>query len=291
MDFHQLQYFVAIVESGSITAAAKKLFLSQPPLSMQMKQLEKELGCILFLRGAREIQLTEAGKLLYNRAKSLLELRRVTEEELAACADGTSGTIRLGMISSVGSSLLPQWLAVFHTKHPDIRFSVYEADTYQILEKLHQDRIEMALVRSPFSAEGIQRIPLRSESLIAVGHRSFFADVTSISLQQLAEQRLIVYRRWENILNQKFRTLGITPSYFCVNEDARTTVYWADAGLGIGIIPQSACSLRHNPETIMVPIADAMPDTTIFMVRREQAYMAPHTLCFWEELQKICKEV
>ncbi|MCI5844204.1 MAG: LysR family transcriptional regulator [Oscillospiraceae bacterium] len=291
MDFHQLQYFVAIVESGSITAAAKKLFLSQPPLSMQMKQLEKELGCILFLRGAREIQLTEAGKLLYNRAKSLLELRRVTEEELAACADGTSGTIRLGMISSVGSSLLPQWLAVFHTKHPDIRFSVYEADTYQILEKLHQDRIEMALVRSPFSAEGIQRIPLRSESLIAVGHRSFFADATSISLQQLAEQPLIVYRRWENILNQKFRTLGITPSYFCVNEDARTTVYWADAGLGIGIIPQSACSLRHNPETIMVPIADAMPDTTIFMVRREQAYMAPHTLCFWEELQKICKEV
>ena len=256
-----------------------------------MKQLEKELGCILFLRGAREIQLTEAGKLLYNRAKSLLELRRVTEEELAACADGTSGTIRLGMISSVGSSLLPQWLAVFHTKHPDIRFSVYEADTYQILEKLHQDRIEMALVRSPFSAEGIQRIPLRSESLIAVGHRSFFADATSISLQQLAEQPLIVYRRWENILNQKFRTLGITPSYFCVNEDARTTVYWADAGLGIGIIPQSACSLRHNPETIMVPIADAMPDTTIFMVRREQAYMAPHTLCFWEELQKICKEV
>ena len=291
MDFHQLQYFVAIVESGSITAAAKKLFLSQPPLSMQMKQLEKELGCILFLRGAREIQLTEAGKLLYNRAKSLLELRRVTEEELAACADGTSGTIRLGMISSVGSSLLPQWLAVFHTKHPDIRFSVYEADTYQILEKLHQDRIEMALVRSPFSAEGIQRIPLRSESLIAVGHRSFFADATSISLQQLAEQPLIVYRRWENILNQKFHTLGITPSYFCVNEDARTTVYWADAGLGIGIIPQSACSLRHNPETIMVPIADAMPDTTIFMVRREQAYMAPHTLCFWEELQKICKEV
>ena len=67
MDFHQLQYFVAIAESGSITAAAKKLFLSQPPLSMQMKRLEKELGCVLFLRGAREVQLTEAGKLLYTR--------------------------------------------------------------------------------------------------------------------------------------------------------------------------------------------------------------------------------
>lgn len=290
MDFHQLQYFVAIAESGSITAAAKKLFLSQPPLSMQMKRLEKELGCVLFLRGAREIQLTEAGKLLYNRAKSLLELRRVTEEELAACTDGTSGTIRLGMISSVGCSLLPQWLAGFHARHPDIHFSVYEADTYQILEKLHQDRVEVALVRSPFSAEGIQRIPLRSESLIAVGHRSFFTCLESISLQQLVKLPLIVYRRWENILNQKFRTLGMTPTYFCVNEDARTTVYWADAGLGVGIIPQSACSLLRSSETVMVSIADTMPDTTIFMVRREQAYMAPHTLCFWEDLQEICKE-
>ena len=161
MDFHQLQYFVAIAESGSITAAAKKLFLSQPPLSMQMKRLEKELGCVLFLRGAREVQLTEAGKLLYTRAKSMLELRRITEEELAVCSEQTSGTIRLGVISSVGCSLLPQWLKWFHAQYPQIRFSLYESDTYQILEKLHQDRVELALVRSPFSAEGIQKVPDR----------------------------------------------------------------------------------------------------------------------------------
>ncbi|MBS1312017.1 MAG: LysR family transcriptional regulator, partial [Ruminococcus sp.] len=242
MDFHQLQYFVAIAESGSITAAAKKLFLSQPPLSMQMKRLEKELGCVLFLRGAREVQLTEAGKLLYTRAKSMLELRRITEEELAVCSEQTSGTIRLGVISSVGCSLLPQWLKWFHAQYPQIRFSLYESDTYQILEKLHQDRVELALVRSPFSAEGIQKVPLQTESLIAVGHHSFFSEADTISLQELAERPLIIYRRWEHILNQTFRTLELPVSYFCVNEDARTTVYWADAGLGVGIIPESACS-------------------------------------------------
>ena len=231
MDFHQLQYFVAIAESGSITAAAKKLFLSQPPLSMQMKRLEKELGCVLFLRGAREVQLTEAGKLLYTRAKSMLELRRITEEELAVCSEQTSGTIRLGVISSVGCSLLPQWLKWFHAQYPQIRFSLYESDTYQILEKLHQDRVELALVRSPFSAEGIQKVPLQTESLIAVGHHSFFSKADTISLQELAERPLIIYRRWEHILNQTFRTLELPVSYFCVNEDARTTVYWADAGV------------------------------------------------------------
>ena len=279
MDFHQLQYFVAIAESGSITAAAKKLFLSQPPLSMQMKRLEKELGCVLFLRGAREVQLTEAGKLLYTRAKSMLELRRITEEELAVCSEQTSGTIRLGVISSVGCSLLPQWLKSFHLQYPQIHFSLYESDTYQILEKLHQDRVELALVRSPFSAEGIQKVSLQTESLIAVGHHSFFSDADTISLQELAERPLIIYRR----------TLELPVSYFCLNEDARTTVYWADAGLGIGIVPESACSLLQNPETRIVPISDSLPDTTIYLVRREQAYLAPHTKIFWEGLQELCK--
>ena len=138
--------------------AAKKLFLSQPPLSMQMKRLEKELGCVLFLRGAREVQLTEAGKLLYTRAKSMLELRRITEEELAVCSEQTSGTIRLGVISSVGCSLLPQWLKWFHAQYPQIRFSLYESDTYQILEKLHQDRVELALVRSHSESSPTDRI-------------------------------------------------------------------------------------------------------------------------------------
>ena len=166
---------------------------------------------------------------------------------------------------------------------------VKERHQNQILEKLHQDRVELALVRSPFSAEGIQKVPLQTESLIAVGHHSFFSEADTISLQELAERPLIIYRRWEHILNQTFRTLELPVSYFCVNEDARTTVYWADAGLGIGIVPESACSLLQNPKTRIVPISDSLPDTTIYLVRREQAYLAPHTKFFWEGLQKHCK--
>ena len=208
---------------------------------------------------------------------------------MAFCSDLTSGSIRLGVISSVGCSLLPQWLKSFHLQYPQIRFSLYESDTYQILEKLHQDRVELALVRSPFSAEGIQKVPLQTESLIAVGHHSFFSKADTISLQELADRPLIIYRRWEHILNQTFRTLELPVSYFCVNEDARTTVYWADAGLGIGIVPESACSLLQNPETRIVPISDSLPDTTIYLVRREQAYLASHTKIFWEGLQELCK--
>ena len=74
MDLRQLRYYVTIVEEKSISAAAKKLYVSQPPLSMQLQQLEQELGCVLLERGPRRVRMTEAGRLLYERATALLRL-------------------------------------------------------------------------------------------------------------------------------------------------------------------------------------------------------------------------
>ena len=88
MDIRQLQYFVRIADEGSITGAARSLHMSQPPLSMQMKLLEEELGVTLFDRGSRTIRLTDAGKLLYNRAQGILELSGATVRELKDFGNG-----------------------------------------------------------------------------------------------------------------------------------------------------------------------------------------------------------
>ena len=82
MDLRQLRYFVTVAEEKNITAAAKKLYISQPPLSTQLHQLEQELGCVLFERGPRRIQLTEAGRMLYNRATAILQLTEQAQMEL-----------------------------------------------------------------------------------------------------------------------------------------------------------------------------------------------------------------
>ena len=86
MNIKQLQYFVTIVENGTITAAAKKLGISQPPLSAQMKLLEEELGVTLMERGARQVRLTDAGRILYRRAVSIVELTDTTLKELTGWA-------------------------------------------------------------------------------------------------------------------------------------------------------------------------------------------------------------
>ncbi|MGI6151069.1 MAG: LysR family transcriptional regulator [Christensenellales bacterium] len=173
MDLKQLQYFVTIVEEGTISAAAKKLFMSQPPLSTQMQLLENELGCVLFLRGQRRIRLTEAGKQFYSKAKAILELSRVTKEEMQHFADAKAGTIRVGIISSVVSPMATGWIADYARLYPKVRFSVYEANTYELIEKLRADILHLAIVRTPYSSEGITAIPLESESLVAIAKESF----------------------------------------------------------------------------------------------------------------------
>ena len=84
MDLKQLKYFVTVAEQGTISAAAKKLYMSQPPLSTQMKLIEQELGCQLFERGQKHIRLTESGKLLYERAQTMIKMESVMRQELAA---------------------------------------------------------------------------------------------------------------------------------------------------------------------------------------------------------------
>ena len=107
MDLKQLKYFVTVAEEGTISAAAKKLFMSQPPLSIQMKLLEQELGCPLFERGQKHIRLTDTGKLLYDRAQNILKMEASMRQDIEACSRTEKDTIRLGVVSSVICTRIP----------------------------------------------------------------------------------------------------------------------------------------------------------------------------------------
>lgn len=174
MELKQLNYFVRVAQEGTISAAARKLNLTQPPLSAQMKLLEQEVGCPLFERGSRRIQLTEAGRMLYNRAVTMLEFADITRQELKDYLEGTSGTLRLGVVSSVGSTYLTQIVSRFHKEHPQIAFELTEANTYQLLEQLSANLLELAIVRTPFPEQGFVSVRLLDEPMLAVGHRQYF---------------------------------------------------------------------------------------------------------------------
>lgn len=252
MDIRQLLYFTTIAEEGSISAAAKKLHLSQPPLSYQMKLLEEELHLPLIERSARGIALTEAGRVLYKHAQGILELSELTRKEMLAMASGFTGTLHIGTVSSSGASLLGWRIPAFHQKHPQIGFAIHEGNTFELMEMLESGLIELAIVRTPFHNDQLNCLYLSPEPMIAAGAASFFpAGMPSgqpISLELLGHAPVILYRRFEKILLSLCEQKGITPQVFCIADDARTTLMWAEAGLGVAVVPQSAYRImpHHN---------------------------------------------
>ena len=252
MDLKQLRYFSAVVEQGSISAAARALFMSQPPLSTQVRQLEKELGVRLFDREGHTLSLTPAGKLLYDRARDLLDTARSVESEMRSMGRDGGAVLRLGAVSSVCSSDLPGWLSAFWRERPEVKVELYEQNTYQLLEKLRARQLDLAVIRTPFSADGLECRLVRREKVLAVGEGRFFSaippDEQKLPLKALAEMPLIVYRRWMPPLSDRMRKEGLSPVFRCVCDDARTAASLARTGAGVGVLPGSAAALAMGAD-------------------------------------------
>lgn len=273
MNIKQLKYFITIVEEGTISAAAKKLYMSQPPLSKQILQLENELGCTLFQRTPRQILLTEAGKFLYEKAKAVVLMMTTTQEEMHTFNKENAGIIRVGITSSISSWDIVQLFAKFAGKYPKISFDIYESNTYQILEKLNAKTIHFGIVRTPFFSRGFKKIILSRNHLTAIGRKTLFGkDQKIITLGELAEKPLIIYRRWENIVYETFRENNLAWHLKFRNDDARTSLFLAKQGVGVALLPESTVSFMEDAMTCCSIEGDLWP-TDIVLLYDEHAYL------------------
>lgn len=287
MDIKQLKYFVAITEEGNISAAAKKLIISQPPLSHQLKMLEQELGIKLMERGPRRIELTEAGKALYKRAKTILELTDTAMKELNDISKGLLGTLSLGTISSSGATLLSKRMIRFHQMYPNVSFDIHESNTYNLIELVKAGIIELAVVRTPFNMKGLEHILLEKEPMVAVGKSEFFDEILSsyITINELSNKSLIYYRRFENIIIPIFQRYGLEPKFLCRNEDARTSLMWAAAGLGVAVVPKTTIDAMGFTDLVYKKIQEEELYTQIGVIWKENNYISYIAQCFLKVFQ------
>ncbi|MDF2886570.1 MAG: transcriptional regulator, LysR family [Lacrimispora sp.] len=271
----QLYYFTVISETGSFTAAAKKLGISQPPLSKQIMLLEAELGVKLFERGAKKTELTEAGTYLYFRAKDILSLMNSVSEDLKHFPSSARGVLKLGVISSAGTVLV-DFLKHFTTAHPGVRFEVTEGNTYELLEKMKNGLVECSIIRTPFNPEGLECVYGKKEPIMAVGIQKYFSELSNhkISITELTGKPLIYYRRFDSIISLAFQNSGIAPDIFCRNDDARTCLQWAKAGLGIALVPESICDITGQENLIFKEIDSPDTITQITAVYKKNGYVS-----------------
>lgn len=275
MDIKQLNYFYVIAEEGQITSAAKRLHISQPPLSYQLKCLEEELGVKLIERGSRHIKLTDAGRILYKQAEEILNLTRSTMDKLKGFKEGDDGTISIGTVSSSGAALLNSRLTVFHNNYPNINFEIHEGNTFQLLEKLHKGLIEIAIVRTPFNSLGLNSIYLPKEKMVAAMRKDFnFTENKIINIHELNNKPLIFYRRFESLILKACEDSNFEPYVYCKNDDARTTLLWANAGLGIAIVPKSVVELIASSDMIYKEIDNEDLTTRLAVVWSKNGYIS-----------------
>lgn len=263
MDVKQLNYFCTIVQEGSVSAAARKLYMSQPPLSYQMKSLEEELGCALFIRGNKNITLTSQGEILYKRAEKILNMIASTMTEIKNI--NSCDTIRIGVVSSIINDV-GKLLALYEKNNSNIIWEIIEGNTYELVELLKQQSVSLAIVRRPFSNNNFKTLKLSDDHLVAVGKNL----PKKVDLKYLSGESLIVYRRWIEVINEQFKSRKLDFSYRFLSDDARTCLSLAQKDLGIALVPfssigdinglciseiddceiKSAISLIYLPETI-----------------------------------------
>lgn len=295
MEIRQLRYFNAVVEEGTVTGAARKLNMTQPPLTAQLHSLEEELGCSLFRHEGRRLYLTEAGHTFYQRSCAILGMCSATASEMENFRSGNTGTLRIGVVSSVQGTLFMNWITHFADQHPSIRYEIYTSNTYHLLERLRMSQLDLAIVRTPFSAPDLEILPIRKESMVAAGLSSSFdpsrkssmLERNTISLRELAQYPLILYRRWEGILHSRFEAAGCIPQIRCCNDDAQTTLALAENGLGIGILPASAIYHLNNPRLTVLKIEDTALSTEIAILCKSKEQLPQVALLFWDMMKSI----
>jgi DNA-binding transcriptional LysR family regulator len=270
MELRHLRYFVAVAEERNFTRAAERLGISQPPLSLQISQLEKELGTPLFHRRARSIELTDAGKLLLEEARVILKQVEAAENGVRRRARGETGRLVVG---SAGATyfhpVIPEIIREYGMRYPDIVLAPHASNTSLLVARLRARQVDVALIRPPISdAEGLVIVPLIDEETVVIlpnGHR--LSKLASVPLAALAEDVFVLYPRTLNPGNYDAviaacRRAGFNPTLGQEAPQIVSVIPLVAAGLGISVVPRSTARILSD-EVCYRPIEGVAPRAEI----------------------------
>jgi len=194
LDIRVLQYFLTVAREESITKAAERLHMTQPPLSRQLKDLEEELGKQLLIRGNKKVTLTEDGMLLRRRAEELVDLMEKTKAELTSSNQNINGDIHIGCGETEAISFLAQVAQNLQRQHPLIHYHIYSGDAERVMERLDKGLIDFGLLVGPVDVNKYDyiRLPMKDTWGILMRKDSPLAEKEVICAEDLWDKPLII---------------------------------------------------------------------------------------------------
>ncbi|WP_454811765.1 LysR substrate-binding domain-containing protein [Paenarthrobacter nitroguajacolicus] len=196
MDLHHLKYFVVLSEELHFGRAAQRLHMAQPPLSQRIRDLEKELGVLLFHRRRTGVELSEAGALLLEHARGVLDHVAMAQESMRRIRPGASGILQVAVPPDTNPAALSTMVSSFGAAAPDVLLNLHELTTVEQVERLRDGELDVAVVRHPLSSVGFESGPLFSRALGVVLNAAHpLASLSSVPLGDLAGNPLIIFPR------------------------------------------------------------------------------------------------
>ena len=251
MELRHLRYFVAVAHEGHITRAAEKLNMQQPPLSQQIRALEREIDAALFVRHPRGVSLTDAGRSFLADAEAILAQAEHAKIRARRTARGETGRIAVGFTTSAPfHPLVARAIREFRHKRPDVSFVLEESSSGELVSALREERLDIAFIRSGLvEPQGIDvHALLHEDTAVAFPARHRLARQATLNLKELAEETFILYRRPDgrglyDVIIAACSAAGFSPH---VGQEAPrivSTLNLVAAGLGITIVPASLSRL------------------------------------------------
>src|SRR5215208_2419899 len=269
MELRHLRYFVAVAEELHFGRAAERLHIAQPPLSRQIRDLERELGTPLFERVPRGVELTPVGR-------AFLPEARLTLAQAQRAARGEIGRLRVGFVEAATySGILPDVLGFFRMHLPNIGLSLFEMDAAQQAEALRDGRIDVGILHSPppDAERWLRTEPVYADPLIAaVPHAHRLAGRARLALRDLAAESFVLFPRtvgpalYDDIIT-RCRSVGFSPRVVQEASGWHTLAGLVGADVGVAFVPRSLRQLQR-PGVVYRPVRDLSVDLGMSAVWR-----------------------
>jgi len=253
MELRHLKYFLAVAEELNFTKASEKLFISQPPLSRQIIELEEEIQARLFIRNNKKVELTEAGKYFEKEVKELFQnLERICIKT-KKIAENVSGEFRIAYISSIYAEVISELIKHLKEQFPYVNFKLFEVSTTKQIAALEQGKIELGIIRSPIKSPKIKSQLWFQDGFSVVYNKSCIQINSEKEIPNLKDETFVFFNKdyaphYHEVLLQLCAFYGFTPKVVHESNNINSIVQLVKNGLGISIVPSNIAKNNQDPE-------------------------------------------
>lgn len=273
MELRHIRYFVAVAEELHFGRAARTLNISQPPLSQQIQDLERELGVALLSRTRRSVELTPAGSVFLERARRLLQDAAALKEASRRAERGEIGELAVGFVHSAGYSLVPRIVRRFRELYQGVELKLRELTPPEQVAALEEKRIDIGLIRrSEFGNELRTEVILQEPFVLALPRGHWWAGPPSGQMADLGQEPFIAFPRqrapaFHQALMSVCLRAKFTPQIAQEVNTIHTALGLVGAGVGIALVPASAIEIG-NREVVFVRLSEKEPNAELFLIWR-----------------------